>query len=79
MLRLSICFSLIITLGLALTACGGGGSTTVPTTPVTNVNLNGTTFNLASCHDFSTTPVGPAFSQNLNGVPSHSPGLRVPR
>jgi hypothetical protein len=68
MLRLSICFSLIITLGLALTACGGGGgsgggSTAVPTTPVTSVNLNGTTFTLASCHDFSTTPVGALFER----------------
>lgn len=65
MLRLSICFSLIITLGLALTACGGGssGTSTPPTTPVTSVNLNGTTFNLASCHDFSTTPVGALFER----------------
>ena len=70
MLRLSICFSLIVTLGLVLTACGGGGSgggssgsSTPPPPPVTSVSINGSTFNLASCHDFSTTPVGALFER----------------
>lgn len=69
MLRLSICFSLIITLGLALNACGGGGGgggggSASPSGGGggggggATVTIGGATFNPSTSADFSRTAVG---------------------